>query len=175
AGYRLEGVARRVAGAVYIIDAARLILRVIEDVEGLKAELDGVVFMEGKALVGGQVEIVDRAYWQRVAAGSGQSASSGLDVISIWVDGRISDGCPSGIGDGCNASASSLYTVWIDHGAVDGGAAVAVEVGVYAGENGGVLRRFVGVDGRDGPVADEVLHHKAVGVFVERESVEHLE
>ena len=57
----------------------------------------------------------------------------------------------------------------IEDGAVTGG--IAVSVGVNVALNRRILRRFKGVDGRELPVADQVLHGP-VGVLEERQIVD---
>lgn len=58
-GDRLEVVVFSEAGCVYVVDGSRDVLRVVEDVEGVRAELDQVAIAERDALVCGQVNVVD--------------------------------------------------------------------------------------------------------------------
>ena len=58
-GDRLEVVVFSEAGCVYVVDGSRDVLRVVEDVEGVRAELDRVAIAERDALVCRQVNVVD--------------------------------------------------------------------------------------------------------------------
>jgi hypothetical protein len=83
--------AGRVGGLVDIADRAWCVLGVVQNVVGLRAELEGVTLAERNALVGCQVPVVDGAGRQRITLSIGKGTGLGLNVISIGVDGDVAN------------------------------------------------------------------------------------
>lgn len=169
AGNVLKARAGRIARTIYVIYSSRLILRMIEDVPGLRAQFDRITVVERDALVDRQINIVDRPYRKRVACRIRQGPLPRLNVVCIWIYGRIADDITTTL-DGRHCSPRSRHTVWIDNDSVDDGA-IAIQIGIGRGEYSGILRSFVSIDRRDEPIAQHVLQEEITRMFVGRNVV----
>ncbi len=87
----LEVVARGVAGRVDVVNGSGDVLSMVEEVEGSRTELEGVVLVDRKPLLKREVNVIDRTDGKRITCCVGVGTRAALDVVGIGVDGRIAD------------------------------------------------------------------------------------
>src|SRR5215469_1810345 len=145
-----------------VIDVARQVLGMVEQVQKLCLELNRLPFRDVEALQERQIPIVDRANGQRVASGGRECTGAGSDVLSGRVVGQVGHRTTSRVHQRCHVRTRTRNARRIQDAPIASRVVVEVRVVPKASTvDRSVLRRLVGVDGADLPVSEHVLHEPA--------------